>query len=105
LAVSLATVFVTIGAFVKLGLYRAVIRYLSEHAFLAIIIGVAFSSVTLIVCGFLFQALVPRSVPVRYGAFALLHVAGTRFTITSVVRRLREKAKNSVLIVGDGPKG
>lgn len=105
LLVSLATVLVTIGAFIKLGLYRAVIRYLSEHAFLAIILGVAISSVALIVFGFLFQALVPRSVPVIYGAFAFLLVAGTRFTVRAIVRRPREKAKNTVLIVGAGPKG
>ncbi|MCM0612619.1 polysaccharide biosynthesis protein [Marinobacter sediminum] len=105
LLVSSATVLITIGAFVKLGLYRAVIRYLSEHAFLAIIIGVAFSSVALIVFGFLFQALVPRSVPVIYGAFAFLLVAGTRFSVRNVVRSPGEKTKNSVLIVGAGPKG
>lgn len=105
LIVCFAAVLVTIGAFIKLGLYRAVIRYLSEHAFLAIIVGVAFSSVALIVFGFLFQALVPRSVPVIYGAFAFLLVAGTRFTVRAIVRRPREKAKNSVLIVGAGPKG
>ena len=40
--VSLATVVVTVGAFIKLGLYRAVIRYISEHAFLAILVGVVF---------------------------------------------------------------
>lgn len=84
--VSTATVLVTIGAFVKLGLYRAVIRYLSEHAFVAIIGGVIISSVALIVFGYLFQALVPRSVPVIYGAFAFLLVAGTRFTVRAIVR-------------------
>lgn len=105
LLVSAATVLVTIGAFIKLGLYRAVIRYLSEHAFLAIILGVAFSSISLIVFGFLFQALVPRSVPVIYGAFAFLLVAGTRFTVRSIVRRPGAKSKDSVLIVGAGPKG
>ncbi|WP_203300274.1 polysaccharide biosynthesis protein [Marinobacter sediminum] len=105
LLVSSATVLITIGAFVKLGLYRAVIRYLSEHAFLAIIIGVAFSSVALIVFGYLFQTLVPRSVPVIYGTFAFLLVAGTRFSVRGVVRRRGEKSKNSVLIVGAGNKG
>lgn len=105
LLVSIATVVVTIGAFIKLGLYRAVIRYLSEHAFLAIILGVAFSSVSLIVFGFLFRALVPRSVPVLYGAFAFLLVAGTRFTVRSIIRRPGGKSKDSVLIVGAGPKG
>lgn len=105
LIVSVATVFATIGAFVKLGLYRAVIRYLSEYAFLAIIIGVVVSSVSLIVFGFLFQALVPRSVPVIYGAFAFLLVAGTRFAVRAIVRHRGHRAKDAVLIVGAGPKG
>jgi FlaA1/EpsC-like NDP-sugar epimerase len=103
--VSTATVLVTIGAFVKLGLYRAVIRYLSEHAFVAIIGGVIISSVALIVFGYLFQALVPRSVPVIYGAFAFLLVAGTRFTVRAIVRSRGGKVKDAVLIVGAGPKG
>lgn len=102
---SAATVFFTVAAFVKLGLYRAVIRYLSEHAFLAIIVGVILSSVSLIVFGFVFQALVPRSVPVIYGALAFLLVAGTRFAVRSVVRRPGDKSRESVLIVGAGPKG
>lgn len=103
--VSLATVVVTIGAFVKLGLYRAVIRYISEHAFLAILVGVVFSSIALIVLGFLFQTLVPRSVPVIYGAFAFMLVAGTRFAVRTVVRRRGDRSKDGVLIVGAGPKG
>lgn len=103
--VSGATVLFTTAAFVKLGLYRAVIRYLSEHAFLAIIIGVTLSSVSLIVFGFLFQALVPRSVPVIYGAFAFLLVAGSRFAVRAVVQRRGRTQKGAVLIVGAGPKG
>ena len=42
-----ATVLFTVAAFVKLGLYRAVIRYLSEYAFLAILVGVVISSISL----------------------------------------------------------
>lgn len=103
--VSSATVVVTLGAFVKLGLYRAVIRYISEHAFLAILLGVAFSSIALIVLGFVFQALVPRSVPVIYGAFAFILVAGTRFAVRAIVRRRGDRSKDGVLIVGAGLKG
>ena len=103
--VSAVTVLVTIGAFVKLGLYRAVIRYLSEYAFLAILLGVGFSSVSLIVFGFLLQAPVPRSVPVIYGAFAFILVAGTRFAVRALVRSRGYKVKDPVLIVGAGPKG
>ncbi len=103
--VSLATVVLTIGAFVKLGLYRAVIRYISEHAFLAILTGVVFSSVSLIVLGFLFQTLVPRSVPVIYGAFAFMLVAGTRFCVRTIVRKRSDRSRDGVLIVGAGQKG
>ena len=74
--VSAVTVLVTIGAFVKLGLYRAVIRYLSEYAFLAILLGVGFSSVSLIVFGFLLQAPVPRSVPVILWSFCIYSGGG-----------------------------
>lgn len=105
LLISCATVVVTIGAFIRLGLYRAVIRYISEHAFLAILTGVIFSSVSLIVFGFLFQTLVPRSVPVIYGAFAFMLVAGTRFCVRNVVRRRGDRFKGGVLIVGTGQKG
>lgn len=100
-----ATVIFTVAAFVKLGLYRAVIRYLSERAFLAIIIGATLSSVSLIVFGFLLQALVPRSVPVIYGAFAFLLVAGSRFSVRAIVQRRGLRQKDSVLIVGVGPTG
>lgn len=103
--VSLATVVLSIGAFVKLGLYRAVIRYISEYALLAILVGVVFSSIALIVLGYLFLTLVPRSVPVIYGAFAFMLVAGTRFGVRTVVRRRGDRSKDGVLIVGAGPKG
>src|SRR5690606_13745902 len=102
---SAATVFFTVAAFVKLGLYRAVIRYLSEHAFLAIIVGVILSSVSLIVFGFVFQAFVPRSVPVIYGALAFLLVAGTRFAVRSVVRRPGAKGLEAVVFVGGWVEG
>lgn len=98
------TVFTSIFAFIRLGLYRAVIRYISEKALMVMITGVLISSVSLILYGYLFQALVPRSVPVIYGAFLFMLVAGTRFGFRAAINRPREKAKGRVLIVGTGPK-
>ncbi|WP_179887979.1 MULTISPECIES: hypothetical protein [unclassified Marinobacter] len=37
LLISLLTVVFTLGVFVRLGLYRAVIRYMSDRAFITII--------------------------------------------------------------------
>jgi UDP-N-acetylglucosamine 4,6-dehydratase len=99
------TLVFTLLVFVKLGLYRAVIRYISERALLAIIAGITLSALFLIVFGFLLQAFVPRSVPVLYGAFAFFFVAGTRFAVRAVVNFPASKSKTPVLIVGTGETG
>lgn len=100
-----STLVFTLVVFVKLGLYRAVIRYISERALLAIIAGIGLSALFLIVFGFLLQAFVPRSVPVLYGAFAFFFVAGTRFAVRAVVNFPASKSKMPVLIVGTGETG
>lgn len=99
-----STAFVSIFVFVRLGLYRAVIRYIGEKALVVVMAGVAFSCVALIISGFLFQAMVPRSVPVLYAAFVFLLVAGTRFVFRALINRPMEKSKGRVLIIGTGPK-
>ncbi|MBO6848909.1 MAG: polysaccharide biosynthesis protein [Marinobacter sp.] len=98
------TVVTSIFTFARLGLYRAVIRYISEKALMVMITGVLVSAVSLVLYGYLFQTLVPRSVPVIYGAFVFILVAGTRFGFRAAINRPREKAKGRVLIVGTGSK-
>lgn len=104
-AVASLTVMFTIGVFIKLGLYRAVIRYLGDKAFLVIVYGVVASSLTLIVLGYLFQAFVPRSVPIIYGTVAFLFVSGTRLSVRMIVNRPRMRRKERVAIVGAGETG
>jgi FlaA1/EpsC-like NDP-sugar epimerase len=99
------TVVVTIGVFIKLGLYRAVIRYLSDKAFLTIVYGVVTSSLVMIVLGYLMQAFIPRSVPVIYGALAFLFVSGTRLGVRMLVNHPRKRSKEPVAIVGAGETG
>lgn len=95
---------VTIGVFVRLGLYRAVVRYISEKALMVVLAGVIASSLALILSGYFFQAMVPRSVPVIYASFLFIMVAGTRFCFRALINRPREKSKGRVLIVGTGPR-
>ena len=92
----------TIGVFIRLGLYRAVIRYLGDRAFLTIIYGVIASSVALITLGYLLQVFVPRSVPIIYGALAFLFVSGTRLGVRMIVNHPKQMAKEAVAIVGAG---
>ena len=105
LIVSGLTVVFTIAVFIKLGLYRAVIRYLSDRAFITVITGVAVSAITLILLGYWLEVQVPRSVPIIYGALAFIFVSGTRMTVRMLVNRPRHRNKQFVAIVGAGETG
>lgn len=105
LIVSGLTVVFTIAVFVKLGLYRAVIRYLSDRAFITVISGVVVSAITLILLGYWLEVQVPRSVPIIYGALAFIFVSGTRMTVRMLVNRPRQRNKQFVAIVGAGETG
>lgn len=96
------TITVTIFAFIRLGLYRAIVRYMSDRAFLTILYGVSISVLTLVVAGFWFEAFVPRSVPVIYGLLALMFVSGTRMWVRLMLSRPRIADTERVAIVGTG---
>ncbi|MEQ9544803.1 MAG: nucleoside-diphosphate sugar epimerase/dehydratase [Marinobacter sp.] len=103
--VAAITVVFTIGVFIRLGLYRAVIRFLGDKAFLTIIYGVVLSSLSLIVLGYLLQVFIPRSVPIIYGALAFLFVSGTRLGVRIIVNHPLHRDKEAVAIVGAGETG
>lgn len=105
LVVAVITVVFTILVFIRLGLYRAVIRFLGDRAFLTIIYGVVASATALIVLGYLFQVFVPRSVPIIFGALAFLFVSGTRLGVRMILNHPRQMAKEAVAIVGAGDTG
>ncbi|MBC7182019.1 MAG: polysaccharide biosynthesis protein, partial [Marinobacter sp.] len=105
LIISGLTVVFTIAVFIRLGLYRAVIRYLSDRAFITIFSGVCISAITLILFGYWFEVLVPRSVPVIYGSLAFIFVSGTRMTVRMLVHRPKHRNKQFVAIVGAGETG
>lgn len=99
------TVVFTIAVFIRLGLYRAVIRFLGDKAFLTIVYGVCLSALALIVTGYLLQVLVPRSVPIIYGALAFIFVSGTRLGVRMLVNHPHQRNKEPVAIVGAGETG
>ncbi|GAB5477324.1 MAG: nucleoside-diphosphate sugar epimerase/dehydratase [Marinobacter nauticus] len=99
------TVVFTIAVFIRLGLYRAVIRFLGDKALLTIIYGVSLSALALIVTGYLLQVFVPRSVPIIYGALAFIFVSGTRLGVRMLVNHPHQRNKEAVAIVGAGETG
>ncbi|MGK0372962.1 MAG: FlaA1/EpsC-like NDP-sugar epimerase, partial [Glaciecola sp.] len=105
LAVAIITVLSSVFVFARLGLYRAVIRYMSNHAMIAIIWGVSLSALVLSVVGFALQAPIPRSVPIIYWCLALIFVGGSRMVVRSIVHRNIMKEKERVIIYGAGKSG
>lgn len=105
LLVSALTVVFTLGVFVRLGLYRAVVRYMSDRAFLTIIMGVGASALLLIILGYSLQVQVPRSVPVIYSALAFIFVGGSRMSVRMLVHHTSNRGKEWVAIVGAGETG
>jgi len=77
-----AIVAVSTPIFVRLGLYRAVIRFLGHKAVFAVAFAVVLSGVLLGVAGFVLK--IPAlswSVVTIYSCLALLYVAGSRFVV------------------------
>ncbi len=101
----LALIPFTLVIFVRLGFYRAVIRYISGKAFRVIMIGVGLSAAFLLVFSQSFDLFVPRSVPFIYGLLALFSIGGVRFALRFLFFESQNKGKKRVLIYGAGLAG
>tara|TARA_B100001059_G_C17835075_1_gene587515 strand:- start:2231 stop:4096 length:1866 start_codon:yes stop_codon:yes gene_type:complete len=99
------TVVVTILSFMKLGMYRAVLRYMMLPAVGNIFLGVFVSTLTLVLCGFFFQTFIPRSVPFIYAGLATLALGGPRILIRTIYYQLYKRKKPNVFIYGAGATG
>jgi len=107
--VSLAvTIIVSIAVFVRLGLYRAILRYMTLPAVATIVTGVCISGLALAASSFFSRSAIPRSVPLIYISTALLFIGTPRFFIRSIVSLLykdKSSSKESVIIYGAGYTG
>lgn len=96
---------VTIFAFVMLGLYRAVIRYVADRAVRTVAIGVLISAVAMFALSQGLSLRVPRSVPGIYLALLLIVVGGTRFVMRGIYLSTQAATREPVLIYGAGEAG
>ncbi len=96
----------SVVVFLKLGLYRAVIRFMGIEAFLAVIKGISISALIVGTLVFLTRADgIPRSIPFIYWGIALFFVGGSRFIIWFYYQSLLKKDKEKVAIYGAGDAG
>ena len=95
----------SIMGFTKLGLYRAVLRYMGLQALTAILLGVVVSTISLVLIAYYLEAQLPRTVPIIYAAFALVFVGGTRAMVRSLVGTEMKREGEPVIIYGAGVSG
>ncbi|EPQ9984332.1 nucleoside-diphosphate sugar epimerase/dehydratase [Vibrio vulnificus] len=99
------TVIVTLVTFTKLGLYRAVLRYLTFHALTVVVLGALISALSITTFAYFFNAEVPRTVPVIYMTFLALLCGGARMMVRSLIVQASRKGCERVLIYGAGSTG
>ncbi|HDT2087297.1 TPA: polysaccharide biosynthesis protein [Enterobacter roggenkampii] len=97
-------IIVTLAIFVKLGLYRAVIRYITAKILLVVTVGMVISSILLIIAAFYTNLYLPRTIPFIYFSFGLLLIAGSRLGMRMLVNRGLNLGTR-VVIYGAGASG
>jgi len=90
---------------IKLGLYRAVIRYISSKAAASIGIAVLLSTFALILLSFNLHTPLPRTVPVVFAAFLIILVGGSRLCVRALLSKPQGITKEPVIIYGAGSSG
>lgn len=99
------TLVVTLVTFTKLGLYRAVLRYLTFHALTVVVLGAFISALSITTFSYFLNAEVPRTVPIIYTTFLALLCGGARMMVRSLIVQASRKECQRVLIYGAGSTG
>lgn len=94
----------TLLVFIRLGLYRAVLRFVSFRVLWTVGLGVFLSTLFMVLVSFYLKTFLPRPVPIIYFAFALILVGGARLFFRMVYQRTRG-SRVPVIIYGTGPAG
>ena len=70
--------------FIKIGLYRAVVRYMGSQAIWTVAFGVMILSLLLWAAAFVLQIQpFPRSIPINFALVAMIYVGGSRLFMRS----------------------
>ena len=95
----------TLLVFVRVGLYRAIIRFISARVIKVIILTVGLSGGIMFVSNLALGHLIPRSVPFIYAVLLFCAIAGTRFAVRAVTNAMLAEPSGKVIIYGAGDAG
>ncbi|WP_191117793.1 polysaccharide biosynthesis protein [Vibrio campbellii] len=103
--IQIAVTIVTIAVFARLGLYRAVLRYLTFQALFVVTVGAVLSATLVAALSFYMSDPFPRTVPIIYGAFLALFCGGPRVIVRSLIAQSYSTQSKDVFIYGAGSGG
>lgn len=99
------TLSVTLILFIKLGLYRAVIRYMGQHALGVVLLGIIGSAITFVTSMIFFDKDLHPSLVIVYSLFVLVTSGGLRMLARMILHSSEVYNKTKVLIYGAGSSG
>ena len=100
--------FVGLFVFMRLGLYRAVVRFMGNQAVWSVFYGTVILALTLYALAFFLQIEpFPRSIPINFALVALVYVGGSRLLVRHYYQRMVGRFSNQipVAIYGAGGAG
>lgn len=108
--VLLAAPLIAIPIFIRIGLYRAIVRYMEEKVVFSVFFGVSFAVLLLVAVSALAKIQgIPRSSFVIYWVIALLYIGGSRLVARAYIRKLElnenDASRLRVAIYGAGKAG
>lgn len=99
------TLIISIIIFVRMGLYRSIVRFMGQKAFITVLKAISISSLILVTSILLTKNNMPRSIPFIYWGLLVFFIGGSRFSIWFYYQALMNKDKINVAIYGAGSAG
>lgn len=96
---------VTIFAFVRLGLYRAVLRYFGNQVLMTCLLGSLVSVLVLVLSAFFLHISLPRSIPVMFFLLLFASLVGSRWVFRAWLQSGDSHEHIPVIIYGAGESG
>ena len=101
----IATAILTILVFIKLGLYRAVTRYVSTRVLAVAVLGSAVSAAIFFLSILIFEHRLRLALPIVYFLLLMTLVAGSRLMLRVILTDRQTQPRIPVLIYGAGQSG
>lgn len=102
------TIALSLFLFARVGMYRAILRYLTLPTMVTVVGCVCVSGLILAMAGFFTQSKIPRSVPFIYISISVILIGSPRLLMRNIIMLLNQQShrgKEKVVIYGAGYTG